>query len=138
MNQFGVIFITVIASIACIKCQITGDNVRYRPGKPADISSLPTCVAACSGRKLYICLCFAITGQCLPGDKHKELASPEPEGPDYKQCLQWESSSCCTAEFTQVLAEANVTNIDGFHWNRCGDLSQRCQDFFIQIECFYR
>ena len=77
-------------------------------------------------------------GQCLPGDKHKELATPEPEGPDYQECLQWQNETCCTAEFTQILAQANGSNIDGFHWNRCGDLSPRCRDYFVQIECFYR
>lgn len=76
--------------------------------------------------------------QCLPGDKHKELASPEPEGPDYQACHQWRERTCCTAEFTQNLAHANVTNIDGFHWNRCGNLSLSCQQFFVRVECFYR
>lgn len=79
-----------------------------------------------------------VLGQCLPGDRHKELATPEPEGPDYQECLQWHNETCCTAEFTQILAQANGSNIDGFHWNRCGDLSPRCRDYFVQIECFYR
>ena len=69
---------------------------------------------------------------------HKELASPEPEGPAYQACFQWRSLSCCRAEFTQQLARANVTNIDGFHWNRCGNLSPAGERFFIRVECFYR
>ena len=79
-----------------------------------------------------------LSGECLPGEKHKESVSPEPEGPDFKQCFLWKNASCCTAEFTQKLAHANVTNIDGFHWNRCGNLSPQCQRYFIEIECFYR
>ena len=78
------------------------------------------------------------TGQCLPGDKHKELSCPEPEGPDYQYCFQWSDETCCTAEFTSQLAVANVTNIDGFHWNRCGNLSPQCEDYFKRVECFYR
>ena len=77
-------------------------------------------------------------GKCLSGDKHKELACPEPEGPDYEECFQWNDEACCTAEFTSQLAGANVTNIDGFHWTRCGALSPSCQQFFVKIECFYR
>jgi len=77
-------------------------------------------------------------GECLSGDTHKELASPEPEGPAYQACFQWRNLSCCTAEFTQQLARANVTNIDGFHWNRCENLSPACERFFIRVECFYR
>ena len=53
---------------------------------------------------------------CLPGNKHKD--SPSPEGPQYAACHSWQQSSCCTAEFTQQLSMAMVTNIDGFHWNR--------------------
>ena len=40
--------------------------------------------------------------------------------------------------FFPVLFQANVSNIDGFHWSRCGPLSKACQKFFIEIECFYR
>lgn len=74
--------------------------------------------------------------KCLVGDKHKE--SPGPEDETYKTCFLWKDAACCTAEFTQQLNAATVTNIDGFHWNRCGDLSPACQRFFVEIECFYR
>ena len=73
---------------------------------------------------------------CLPGDKHK--SKPSPEGPEYAACHIFQESSCCTAEFTEQLSRATVTNIDGFHWNRCGDLSRSCEEFFVRIECFYR
>ena len=77
-------------------------------------------------------------GECLPGDKHKELACPEAEGSDYKACFQWSNSTCCTAEFTEQLAGTYVTDVDGFRWDHCGPLSQRCHDYFVDIECFYR
>ncbi len=77
-------------------------------------------------------------GECLPGDKHKELACPEPEGPDYKECFQWRDETCCTAEFTEQLDTPRVTDVDGFRWDHCGNLSKRCHDYFVSMECFYR
>ena len=78
-------------------------------------------------------------GECLRGDRHKELACPEPEGPEYEACFQWSDETCCTASFTEQLAGATVQNIDGFHWSRCDPpLSQRCEEYFRRVECFYR
>ena len=79
------------------------------------------------------------SGNCLEGDKHRELPCPQPETSDYRACFQWSDSTCCTAESTTQLANATVVNVDGFHWSRCDPpLSQRCQEYFKRIECFYR
>ena len=83
-------------------------------------------------------LSIYITDSCLRGDKHTEFPRPRPEDEQYQACHQWQDGACCTANFTRQLATATVTNIDGFHWNRCGNLSKSCQNFFVQIECFYR
>lgn len=78
-------------------------------------------------------------GECLSGDRHRELPCPEPEGPEYEACYQWSEETCCTAEFTEQLAGATVLNIDGFHWSRCDPpLSEQCEDYFQRVECFYR
>ena len=74
--------------------------------------------------------------KCLEGEKHKEV--PSPEGDDYKACLAYRDRTCCTAKFTEQLAQATVTSIDNFHWNRCGALSKSCEAFMIHVECFYR
>ena len=74
--------------------------------------------------------------KCLKGANHKEFASPE--GPEYAACHQFQTKSCCTANFTEKLATATVTRIDNFHWDRCGALSKRCEEFMIAVECFYR
>ena len=79
-----------------------------------------------------------LAGQCLSGDKHKELPCPEPEGPEYKACFQWSDETCCTAEFTEQLAAPVVSDVDKFRWDHCGPLSDRCNDFFVGVECFYR
>ena len=89
-------------------------------------------------KKVYFNI-LKILGQCLTGDKHRELPCPQPEGPDYRACFQWSNNTCCTAEFTTQLENATVRNVDGFHWSRCPTpLSERCQDYFKRIECFYR
>lgn len=81
---------------------------------------------------------FPFLDSCLEGVKHIYLPQPQPENEQYAECHQWKDGACCTPQFTQKLAMANVTNIDGFHWNRCGSLSTSCQRFFVKIECFYR
>jgi folate receptor len=84
-------------------------------------------------------LLLCVLGRCLRGDRHKELACPQPEGPEYQACFQWSDQTCCTAEFTEQLAGATVRNIDGFHWSRCEPpLSDRCEEYFKRVECFYR
>lgn len=79
--------------------------------------------------------CNEIGGSCLPGNKHK--AKPSPEGPEYKACLIFKESSCCTANFTNQLAKPVIRNIGNFNWTLCGTLSKKCQDFMVGVECFY-
>ena len=45
----------------------------------------------------------------------------------FKTCHPWKEGACCSAEFTQQLDVEVVTNIDGFHWNRCGNFTPDCQ-----------
>ena len=74
-------------------------------------------------------------GLCIKGGRHKERPSSEV---GFRECHQYQSNSCCFANFTNILAAATVTSIDNFHWGRCGNLSSQCEDFMIHIECFYR
>eukprot|EP00117_Sycon_ciliatum_P013389 scpid90446/ scgid14074/ Riboflavin-binding protein; Riboflavin-binding protein, plasma form; Riboflavin-binding protein, yolk major form; Riboflavin-binding protein, yolk minor form len=108
-------------------------------------------MASSSSRYLLLALCLAALqlaslasvqgelrtdGLCVNGTKHK--TRPSPEGSDYAECHNYKQSSCCTANFTKVLAQATVTHIENFHWGRCGNLSKACEDFMIHVECFYR
>jgi folate receptor len=95
-------------------------------------------ITACQRATLNFFLYISSTDTCLRGDKHIEKPVPEPEDESYQACFQWNDNACCTPEFTIQLANSNVSNIDGFHWSRCGDLSSQCRQFFIEIECFYR
>ena len=76
-----------------------------------------------------------VEGRCLPGAKHKP--KPSPEDDSYKACHLFKNSSCCTSEFTNQLAVENVQRIGNFSWTLCGNLSKRCQDYMIGVECFY-
>lgn len=84
--------------------------------------------------------CPSNTSLCLAGDRHKTVASPEDSS--YAACLDYQNSSCCTANFTQQLATSDVTHIvDGgtiFNWTHCGAISESCEAYLIEIECFYR
>ncbi|CAH1775940.1 unnamed protein product [Owenia fusiformis] len=74
--------------------------------------------------------------RCLEGPFHK--TSPSPEGPDYNECFSWKNKSCCTAEFTQELRANKSVNIYNFHWDHCGPISQPCEQFIKDEECFYQ
>lgn len=84
--------------------------------------------------------CPADSSQCLPGEKHKDFASPETDA--YSACLDYQSSSCCSAEFTQQLNQSTVTYIqdgdDIFNWSHCGAISEECETYMIEVECLYR
>ena len=73
--------------------------------------------------------------RCLSGAKHKEEASPEDSS--YAACLEYKDSSCCTADFTQQLAQSTVTEIrdgdDVFSWAKCGALSEECEAYLIEV-----
>ncbi|NWH71278.1 RBP protein, partial [Piaya cayana] len=72
---------------------------------------------------------------CLEGDTHKPKPSPEPE---LRACTLYSQSSCCNADFTEQLAHSPVIKVKNSYWNRCGQLSESCEDFMKKIECFYR
>ncbi|XP_019639047.1 PREDICTED: uncharacterized protein LOC109481009 [Branchiostoma belcheri] len=72
---------------------------------------------------------------CLQGGKHKDAPSPE-EG--LGVCRDYSDSSCCTADIPWQLSVTPIVEVDGFRWDNCGTLSKRCQDFMVNVECFYR
>lgn len=73
---------------------------------------------------------------CLTGPKHKE--KPTPEDKTYVACHAYMNRSCCTADFTRQFLQSPITKVDDTYWNLCGNLSQKCESFMTDIECFYR
>jgi folate receptor len=66
---------------------------------------------------------------------HKEKVGPEPDA--FTECHPWKDEACCshgTVETETKLKEGYGT---GYHWDRCGPLSQECERFFVQEACFY-
>ncbi|KAL9966346.1 hypothetical protein ACROYT_G024400 [Oculina patagonica] len=74
--------------------------------------------------------------KCIKGKWHK--ASPSPETKEFKTCHAFKESSCCTAEFTAELMANETRNLYNHSWHRCGQLSQKCQQFWVTQECFYQ
>lgn len=74
--------------------------------------------------------------QCIDGPLHKD--KPSPEGSGYVECLSWKDKSCCTAEFTQELQRNKVEVLYNFSWNHCNTLSQACEQFIKDEECFWQ
>ena len=67
--------------------------------------------------------------KCIKGKWHK--ASPSPETDEFKTCHAFKDSSCCTAEFTVELMANETRNLYNHSWHRCGQLSEKCQQFWV-------
>lgn len=69
-------------------------------------------------------------GQCIKGSYHKP--APSPETNEFKTCHAFKDSSCCTANFTVELVANETRNLYNHSWHRCGQLSAKCQQFWVQ------
>lgn len=67
--------------------------------------------------------------ECIKGKWHK--ASPSPETDEFKTCHAFKDNSCCTAEFTVELMANETRNLYNHSWHRCGQLSEKCQQFWV-------
>ena len=90
---------------------------------------------------LLVCLflqfvfCVASEDRCIAGTYHK--SSPSPETSDFKTCHAFKNSSCCTAAFTVELVANETRNLYNHSWHRCGQLSEKCQEFWVkQVRVF--
>ena len=90
---------------------------------------------------LLVCLflqfvfCVASEDRCIAGTYHK--SSPSPETSDFKTCYAFKNSSCCTAAFTVELVANETRNLYNHSWHRCGQLSEKCQEFWVkQVSVF--
>lgn len=68
--------------------------------------------------------------KCIEGTWHK--SSPSPETAEFKTCHVFKDSSCCTASFTVELMANETRNLYNHSWHRCGQLSAKCQEFWVQ------
>lgn len=75
--------------------------------------------------------------KCIKGKYHK--ASPSPETAAFKACHAFKDSSCCTANFTVELMANETRNLYNHSWHRCGQLSEKCQQFWVtQVAIIFR
>lgn len=96
---------------------------------------------------LLVCLflqfvfCVASEDRCIAGPYHK--SSPSPETSDFKACHAFKDSSCCTAAFTVELVANETRNLYNHSWHRCGQLSEKCQEFWVKqvsvfVSCWFK
>ena len=75
--------------------------------------------------------------KCIKGEFHK--ASPSPETAAFKACHAFKDSSCCKADFTVELMANETRNLYNHSWHRCGQLSEKCQQFWVtQVAIIFR
>ncbi|XP_046859070.1 riboflavin-binding protein-like [Xenia sp. Carnegie-2017] len=74
--------------------------------------------------------------KCLPTSFHKMRSSPA--NTEYLECKAWSSDTCCTANFTTQLNKTRLRDLYGFHWGHCKNISQKCERFLLDEECFYQ
>lgn len=76
------------------------------------------------------------TTQChLKGYNHKDVPSPEED--DFNECHPWKDNACC--KDTTVDTHTAIRDLYGpeWRWDRCGQLSQACERFFVAEGCAY-
>ncbi|XP_051868772.1 riboflavin-binding protein-like [Pristis pectinata] len=71
---------------------------------------------------------------CLSGYYHKSSSGPEP---GMRECSWFSESSCCFSNYTELLAVSPVSKVVDTYWDRCGNLSLRCEEYMKKIDCFY-
>jgi len=64
-------------------------------------------------------------------------AAPSPEGDTFTECHPWKENACCHEAVVTTPTAINEAYGEGFHWDRCGTLSEACERFFVQEACFY-
>eukprot|EP00934_Nitzschia_sp_Nitz4_P004457 Nitzschia sp. Nitz4//scaffold273_size25297//5642//6469//NITZ4_008314-RA/size25297-processed-gene-0.3-mRNA-1//-1//CDS//3329545241//4447//frame0 len=65
---------------------------------------------------------------------HKETPGPEDE---MTECHPWKNNACCDSTTVQSVEQLNDAYGDGYHWDRCGPMSQACERFFVMEACLY-
>lgn len=55
----------------------------------------------------------------------------------YANCHQNADSSCCKNTTVSSFAEINLNYGEYYHIDRCGTMSQACQNFFVMEACLY-
>lgn len=76
-------------------------------------------------------------------NSHCHLDSLHKDGPPSKnpgtmtECHPWDDRSCCYTHNVKDVAIINNLYGDGYRWDRCGKLSQACERFWVQEDCFY-
>ena len=79
---------------------------------------------------------------CMLQYYHKQgddgsYAAPSPENKDAHECHPWKDNACCHSATVNTVTAINEAYGEGYHWDRCGPLSNACEQFFIQEACFY-
>merc|ERR1719229_555670 len=72
--------------------------------------------------------------ECYLNYFHRNVTA---EADNFTECHPWASSACCYE--STVASVDNLLHAYGpeYRWDRCGDLSQACERFFVQEACFY-
>lgn len=66
---------------------------------------------------------------------HKE--EPSAESDNFTECHPWKESSCCHQNTVKDVDTINNLYGPEYRWDRCGEMSQACERFFVQEACFY-
>jgi len=62
---------------------------------------------------------------------------PTAESDDFSECHPYKKSSCCHEATVTTHDALNEAYGEGFEWDRCGQMSQACERFFVQEACLY-
>lgn len=73
--------------------------------------------------------------QCHLQYWHKD--APGPESDQFTECHPWKDNACCSHGTVETYEKLKEGYGAGYHWDRCGPISQECERFFVQEACLY-
>merc|ERR1712129_10645 len=59
------------------------------------------------------------------------------EADSFTECHPWKEAACCYESTVKDVDTMLNGYGDEYRWDRCGELSQACERFFVQEACFY-
>eukprot|EP00483_Globobulimina_turgida_P013183 UN13207 len=78
------------------------------------------------------------TSTCLLKYYHKDFVTSETTIFSQTPCYPWKDANCCYYDTVKDIDTLLRDYEDiGYRWDRCGPLSEKCEQFFIQENCFY-
>ena len=77
---------------------------------------------------------FNFLDKCIATNYHKSKPGQEL---GITECVPWRPHACCSKNTTDAIKKDGGLTLYNMRWDHCGNLSEKCRDYFIKDTCFY-